>query len=92
VGRSPQELMRDGVCKHSSVRLSDLTADWEFGSHATLLKEARREGGVGRGKNTPAKSAEMRSESQGFKEVWRNEAFWTQEMAEKVMIQDDKRS
>jgi hypothetical protein len=41
--------MRDGVCKHSSVRLPDLTTDWEFGPHMTLLKEARREGVVGRG-------------------------------------------
>jgi hypothetical protein len=64
--------MRDGVCKHSSVRLPDLTADWEFGPHATLLKEARREGVVGRGKNTPAKSAETGSESRGFKEEWKN--------------------
>jgi hypothetical protein len=65
--------MRDGVCKHSSVRLPDLTADWEFGPHATLLKEARREGVVGRGKkNVPAKSGETGSESRGFKEEWKN--------------------
>jgi hypothetical protein len=34
-----------------------------------LLKEVRKEGVVGRGRNnTPAKSAETGSESQGFKE------------------------
>ena len=63
MGRPPQELMRDGVCKHSSIRLPDLTTDWEFGPHTTLLKEARREGVVGRRENTPAKSAETGSES-----------------------------
>ena len=47
--------MRDGVCKNSSVRLPDLTADWEFGPHATLLKEARREGAVGRGEEHACK-------------------------------------
>jgi hypothetical protein len=39
--------MRDGVCKNSSVKLPNLTADWEIGPHATLLKEMRREGVVG---------------------------------------------
>jgi hypothetical protein len=43
-----------------------LTAGWEFEPHTTLLKEARKEGVVGRGR--PAKSAEMRGESLGFKE------------------------
>ena len=50
MGRTPRELIRDGVCKHSSVMVSDLTIDGEFGPHVTLLKEARREGvGGGRG-------------------------------------------
>ena len=47
MGRPPQELISDGACKHSSVRLLDLIVDWEFGPHATLLKEARRKGVVG---------------------------------------------
>jgi hypothetical protein len=64
--------MRDGVCKHSSIRLPDLTVDWEFGQHATLLKEARREGVVSRGKNMLMKSAETASEPRGFNEEWKN--------------------
>ena len=72
MGRPPQELMRDGVCKHSSIRLPNLIADWEFSPHATPLKETRREGVVGGGKNASAKSAETGSESRGFKEQMKN--------------------
>jgi len=72
VGIPPQYLMRDGVCKHSSVRLPNLIVDWEFGPHATLLKEERREGVVGRGENNaPTKSGEMGNESRGLKEEWK---------------------
>jgi hypothetical protein len=45
-----------------------LTTDWEFEPHSTLLKEVRKEGVAGKRKNMPAKSAEMGSESRGFKE------------------------
>jgi hypothetical protein len=38
---------------------------WGFEPHATLLKEARKEGVVGRGR--PTKSAETRGESLGFR-------------------------
>ena len=71
MGRPPQELMRDGVCNNSSIRIPDLTADWEFGPHVTVLKESRREAMVGRGKNMLAKSAEMRRESPGLNEEWK---------------------
>jgi hypothetical protein len=68
VVRPTQELMRDGVCKHSSTRLPYLTVDWEIGPHMTLLKEARREGVVGKGeKNAHVKSIETENESRGFK-------------------------
>jgi hypothetical protein len=65
--------MRDGVCKHSSVRLPDLTADWEFRATRDPAErgEKGRCGGE-RGENTPAKSAETGSESRGFKEEWKN--------------------
>jgi hypothetical protein len=49
--------MRDGA-EHPSVRLSNLTTDWEFEPNAILLRKARKEGVVGRGR--PAKSAETR--------------------------------
>jgi hypothetical protein len=55
--------MRDGVCNHSFIRLPNFTIDWEFEPHMTMLKEARREGLVGRGENTVAKSAEKGIES-----------------------------
>ena len=42
-----------------SVRLPDLTTDREFGPHTILLRKARKEGVVGRGR--PTKSSEMRA-------------------------------
>jgi hypothetical protein len=52
--------MRDGVCKHSFVRLPDLTVVWEFRPHTTLLKEARREGVVGRGEESTCEECRNR--------------------------------
>jgi hypothetical protein len=43
-----------------------LTAGWGFQPHATLLKEARKGGVVGR--RRPTKSEKMRGESLGLKE------------------------
>ena len=43
-----------------------MTTGWEFEPHATLLKEARKKGVVGRGRL--AKSAETRGKDLGFKE------------------------
>jgi hypothetical protein len=54
------------------------------------LAKRGEKGRCGEEENMPAKTAEMRSESRGFKEELINEAFWIWEMVEKVMIQIDK--
>jgi hypothetical protein len=78
VGRPPQELMRGWgrapICKASRP-------DHGLGIRAThnLVKEARKEGVVGRGR--PAKSAETRGEALGFKEELGNKCSGRREMA-----------
>ena len=90
MGRPPQELMRGWgitlICKATRP-------DCGLGIRATHDFAERGEKGRcgGQRKNTPAKSAETGSESQGFKEELKNYLFWIQEMAEEVMIQAGKR-
>jgi hypothetical protein len=57
-----------------------LTAGWGFEPHVTLLKEVRKEG-VG-DRRRPAKSAETRGESLGFKE----------EMEENILVIENRRT
>jgi hypothetical protein len=61
---------------------------WEFKPHATLFKEARKEGVLGRGR--PAKSAETIGEALGFKEELENKCSSHREMDSRVMIRDYK--
>jgi hypothetical protein len=71
VGRPPQELMR-GWEDHPSVRLLDLTMDWEFRPHTIFLKKERKESVGVREKGRKKNNEECRDERQNSRDSRKN--------------------